>query len=396
MSYTYAILGAGRQGTAAAYDMAKWGDAARILLCDKKPGLAQQAAERVNKMIGRNVAEPVLLDVLDVESLERILSSADSCLSAVPYYYNLRITEIAIKTKTHLCDLGGNLEIAREQQRLAPAALQAGISIIPNCGQVPGMGTTLMVYAIELLDEATDVLMWDGGLPQHPRPPYNYLLTFHVAGLTNEYAEPGLFLRNGKVTSVEPMTELEIVEFPEPIGKLEAFVTGGGTDTMPFTYEGRLRTLQNKTLRYPGHFAQLRAFYDLGLWRLEPVQVGPVKVVPRDVFHALFEPQVTHPQDRDMVLVRIQAKGTKDGAPAESWVEVIDYYDEATGFSAMERGTGWSAAIVAEMTARGETPKGAGGVETMVPARAFVQGLESRGIHVSSRVVSAQSTTARV
>jgi lysine 6-dehydrogenase len=243
-----------------------------------------------------------------------------------------------------------------------------------------------MVHAMELLDEAVDVYMWDGGIPQDPRPPFNYLLSFNIAGLTNEYAEPAVFLRDGKVTEVEPMTELETVEFLEPIGTLEAFVAGGGTDTMPWTFEGKIRTLQNKTLRHPGSLAQLRAFYDLGLWSLLPIQAGDVEVVPRDVFHALFEPKVTFPRDKDMVLIRIKAAGKKGGRDAEAIVEVIDYFEEETGFTAMERCTGWSAAIVAEMMARGEIATGAGGVETQVPARPFVEELRQRGIDVTEQV----------
>lgn len=228
--------------------------------------------------------------------------------------------------------------------------------------------------------------MWDGGIPQNPRPPFNYLLTFHIAGLTNEYAEPAVFIREGKIVEIEPMTELDAVEFPEPIGTLEAFVAGGGTDTMPWTYEGRLRTLQNLTLRYPGNLNQLRAFYDLGLWGLTPLQVGDVQVVPREVFHALFEPRVTFPDDKDLVIVRVKALGKKDGRDAEALVEMIDYFDEETGFTAMERGTGWSAAIVAGMMARGQTLHGAGGVESMVPARPFVEELGRRGLNVSEQV----------
>jgi lysine 6-dehydrogenase len=182
------------------------------------------------------------------------------------------------------------------------------------------------------------------------------------------------------------MTELETVEFPEPIGTLEAFVAGGGTDTMPWTFEGKLRTLQNLTLRYPGNLNHLRAFYDLGLWDLEPIQAGGVQVVPRQVFHALFEPKVTFPGDKDLVIVRVRALGLKDGREAEALVEMIDYFDDETGFTAMERGTGWSAAVVAEMTARGQTPRGAGGVESMVPARPFVEELERRGLKVSEKV----------
>ena len=185
--------------------------------------------------------------------------------------------------------------------------------------------------------QADEVLMWDGGIPETPRPPFNYLLTFNAAGLTNEYAEPAIFLRDGKVTEIEPMTELETIEFPEPIGTLEAFVAGGGTDTMPWTYEGRVRTLQNKTLRWKGHFEQCKFLIDSGLMDLEPVMIDGVPVVPRDVLHACVGPKITAgPDDRDFVIIRVKAVGEKDGRPAEATVELFDYYDEETGFTAME------------------------------------------------------------
>jgi lysine 6-dehydrogenase len=384
--FSYAVIGAGRQGTAAAYDMALWGSARRVILADIELEIAQSSVDKVNMLVGHELAEPAHIDASDIQATASLLESIDACLSAAPYIYNLGITEAAIKAKTHLCDLGGNTDIARQQHSFAEQARQAGVSVIPNCGQVPGMGTSLMVYAMQLLDEVIDVYMWDGGIPQHPRLPFNYLLTFHIGGLTNEYAEPAIFLRDWKVTEVEPMTELEIVEFPQPIGKLEAFVAGGGTDSMPWTYEGKLRTLQNLTLRHPGHFAQLRAFYDLGLWDQTPIEIKGTRVTPRDVFHTLFEPKVTFPRDKDMVIVRVKAIGKKGEKEAEAIIQVIDRYDEKTGFTAMERTTGWSAAIVAGMMARGDTPRGAGGVETMVPAAQFVTQLHNRGINVDEDI----------
>jgi lysine 6-dehydrogenase len=384
--YTYAVIGAGRQGTAAAFDMANRGSARQVILADINFEAAQNSAEKVNQLLGIQVAEPAFLDASDAHATMALLDKVDACLSAAPYKYNLAITEAAIRASTHLCDLGGNTDIARQQHTLDEHVRQAGISVIPNCGQVPGMGTSLMVYAMSLLDEVLDVYMWDGGIPQNPRPPFNYLLTFHIGGLTNEYAEPGIFIRDWKITEVEPMTELEIVEFPPPIGKLEAFVAGGGTDTMPWTYEGKVRTLQNLTLRHPGHFAQLRAFYDLGLWDQTPIEVDGVRVIPRNVFHTLFEPKVTCPQDKDLVIVRVKVTGEKDAREAEAIVQVIDKYDENTGFTAMERSTGWSAAIVAAMMAHGEIPHGSGGVEKMVPAKLFVDELIKRGINVEQEI----------
>lgn len=386
MAYTYAILGAGRQGTAAAYDLARWGEAQRVILADINPQAAQNAAQRINRLLGAEVASATTVDVTDAASIQAVLTGVDGVVSAVPYYYNLELTRLAIQAGAHMVDLGGNTDIVRQQHALDAEARAAGVSIIPDCGQVPGMGTSLMLYTMSLLDKATDVFMWDGGLPQNPRPPFNYLLTFHIAGLTNEYAEPAIFLRDWKITEVEPMTELETVEFPAPIGKLEAFVTGGGTSTMPFTFQGKLRTLQNLTLRWPGHYQQLRAYWDLGLWSLEPIRVGEQTVVPREVFHALFEPKVTFPADKDMVLIRVKAVGERDGAPAQATLDLVDYYDETTGFTAMERTTGWDAAIILAMAARGQTPRGAGGVETFVPAGPFVDELCRRGFQITQRV----------
>jgi lysine 6-dehydrogenase len=357
-----------------------------VILADNNPGAARKAAERLNGLLGRQLATAVAVDVTDSASVLAVLKDVDGVLSAVPYYYNLELTNLAIQARVHLVDLGGNTDIVQQQHKMDEAARSAGVCIIPDCGQVPGMGTSLMVYTMSLLDKALDVYMWDGGLPQNPHPPFDYMLTFHIAGLTNEYAEPALFLRDWKVTAVESMTELERVEFPSPIGTLEAFVTGGGTSTMPFAFQGELRTLQNLTLRWPGHYQQLRAYQDLGLWSLEPLKVQGRTIIPRDVFHALFEPKVTFFAEKDFVLIRIKVLGEKNGAPAQATLDLVDYYDESTGFTAMERTTGWDAAIVLAMAARGQTPRGAGGVEAFVPAALFLAELQRRGFQITQRV----------
>jgi lysine 6-dehydrogenase len=368
--------------------MVRFGEADEVVLADVSLEIAEAAATRVNDLLDTSKARARALDVTEYDAVVEALTGMDAFLSAVPYYYNLAITRAAVQAGASMCDLGGNTDLVREQLQLDPQAREAGISIVPDCGQVPGMGSTLMVYAMSFLDEPEEVFMWDGGLPQNPRPPFGYLLTFNIAGLTNEYAEAPVFLRDGKATLVPTMDELEEVEFPSPIGLLEAFTTGGGVSTLPWTFEGKLRTLQNKTVRYPGHFAQLRAFYDLGLWGMDAVGVAEQEVVPRDLFHALFEPLVTYPEDKDVVVIRVRAVGQKDGESAEVVLDLMDFYDEETGFTAMERTTGWDAAIVAGMMARGQTPRGATPVELSVPADLFVQELGKRGIGLKTKVRS--------
>src|SRR5208337_1446859 len=180
-------------------------------------------------------------------------------------------------------------------------------------------------------------------------------------------------------------TEFEIADVP-PIGKLEAFLIAGGASTAPWSFQGKLRTYQLKVLRYPGTFAQLKAFSDLGLFDLKPVRVNGKEVVPRELFHVLFEPQVrVDDAIEDVCIVRAHAKGKKNGQPTEAVVEVIDYYDETTGFTAMQRMTGWHISIVAAMMAKQETPMGAIPLELAVPGGAFVREAKRRGFKITER-----------
>jgi lysine 6-dehydrogenase len=395
MTYHYLILGAGRQGTAAAYDLARFGDAARITLADADPTRAEGAAQRVNRLLDRDVARGVRLDVRDAAALVVALRGADACLSAVPYAFNLEITRAAIQARCGLCDLGGNTDIVWQQLELDEEARAAGISVVPDCGMGPGLTNTLAAYAMGFLDQPREVYIWDGGLPQDPQPPWNYQLTFNIEGLTNEYDGEAVFLRDGRLVHVPCLTELEELDIP-PLGRLEAFVTAGGVSTAVRTYAGRLQVYQNKTLRYPGHCARFRAFRDLGLFSQEPIEVDGIPVIPRRVYHALLEPRITAPEVRDVCVIRVQALGRKEGHETEVVVDFIDYYDEATGFTAMERTTGWHAAIMAAMIAHGEVEAGVIPVELAILGETFVAELRKRGFHIRHRVgnLTTKSTSA--
>ncbi len=392
MGYVYAVIGAGRQGTSAAYDMARLGEATEVRVADADEAAARRAAARVNDLIGRPVATAHRVDATDPVALRAFLEPIDSFLSAVPYWLNPAIARVAIEARASMTDLGGNTDLVRQQLLLDPEARAAGIAMIPDCGQVPGMGTSLTVYAMSLLDETDEVTFWDGGNPLEPRPPFNYILTFNIAGLTNEYYGVAHFLRDGQRVAVPTFQEAdyEMVDFPEPIGRMEAFVAGGGTSTMPWTFEGKLRTLWNKTLRWPGHFREWKAYLDAGLLETEPVDAGGVMVAPRDVLHAVLDPKIrATPGEPDLVIVRVLARGRRDGRPATALVELIDRYDEATGFTAMERTTGWDGSLKAILNAQGVTPRGAHPAELAVDGPRYAQELRRRGFSLTEEVTIA-------
>ena len=377
--FTYAILGAGRQGTAAAYDLAKFGEAKKIIMADVLEKAAVESADRINQLIGREVAIGQQLDVSDRAALAQTLIGVDIALSAVPYYFNLEITRACLAAGSSLCDLGGHTGVVRQQLALDTEAKAAGISIVPDCGMGPGLNVTMAAYAKDLLDEPRAVHIFDGGLPQNPIPPWNYQATFHINGLTNEMDGQATFLRDGKLTPVDTLSEPEYIEFA-PLGRLEADVTSGGLSTSPWTFEGQLQDFTNKTLRYPGHFEWLRAFKELGLFSEEAIQINGSQVVPREVYHALLEPKISASEIRDVCVIRVVGYGKKDGKDTTVTIDLIDYYDEETGFTAMERLTGWHCAIMMGFQARGQVPAGGISMEVAVTAAEFMQAVGERGI----------------
>lgn len=382
--YTYAVLGAGRQGTSAAYDLAKFGEAKKILLGDLQVDTALASAQRINKLIGREVAFGTVLNVSDRAALDKFLPGVDVALSAVPYYFNLEITKACLAAGASLCDMGGHTDVVRQQLALDSEAKEAGVSIVPDCGMGPGLNVTMAMYAKDLLDEARAVHIFDGGLPQNPIPPWNYQATFHINGLTNEMDGQATFLRNGILTQVDTLTEPEMIDFP-PLGPLEADVTSGGMSTSPWTMEGQLQEYTNKTLRYPGHFEWLRAFKELGLFSEKAVEVNGEQVIPRQLYHTLLEPKIRAEGIRDICVIRVVGYGQKDGKETTVTLDLVDHYDEETGFTAMERLTGWHCAIMMGFQARGRIPAGGAAMEVAVPASEFMDAIRERGINFEVR-----------
>ncbi len=389
MTVRYVVLGAGRQGVAAAYDMVLHGDAEAVVLADLDLALAQAGAQKVNELLGSTVVTARQVDAADETALAALLSGADSALSTVPPYLNVGASRAAIAARTHLCDLGGEIEYVWQQLALEDEAREAGVSIIPDCGLLPGMGNTLAVHAMAQMDQPREVRIWVGGLPQDPQPPFQYGLYFPVAGLTMEYDGAATILRDGRRIKLPPFAEVEAVAFPEPLGRCEAFITTAGASTCPWTYEGHLEIFQEKTVRYPGHAAMFGAFRELGLFRSEPVEVRGQSVVPQDLYHTLLEPKLRAAGSRDVVVLRVGCRGKAQGRATEAVIEFMDFYDEATGFTAMERTTAFPAAIVAQLMARGETPRGAIRLELAVPPLPFLAQARRRGFVFTEKVLRA-------
>jgi lysine 6-dehydrogenase len=304
----------------------------------------------------------------------------DAVMNALPYYFNYAVAKAAVAAGLHCADLGGNTEIVQKQKTLHAAAQKKRVSVIPDCGLAPGMVNIIAAEGIRRVGDAQTVKIFVGGLPQNPEPPLNYQIVYSLEGALDYYTTPSWVLRGGRPEQVDALSEIESVEFPTPVGALEAFHTGGGISTMPWSYSGKVQTMEYKTLRYPGHVAIMRPIRELGLLALDAVLVKGTKVVPRDAFIATVSPQLTKANGRDLVALRVEVTGRSGRRVA--W-QLLDYYDEATGISAMMRTTGFSLAITGLMQADGRiTAMGVHTPDEAVPFRAYVDELKKRGVEI--------------
>jgi len=373
------VLGAGLQGCACAYDLLQQPAVRQVTLADLRPDTLPPFLAGDWK--GR--LRPVRLDVTDLAAVQETMRGHAAVMSAIPYYYNGPMARAAVEAGCHFSDLGGNTEIVFEQKKLHEQALAKGVSVIPDCGLAPGMVNILAAEGIRRLDRAEQVRIYVGGLPQSPEPPLNYQIVYSLEGALDYYTTPSWVLRGAKPVQVDALSEVEPVEFPAPVGTLEAFHTGGGISTLPFAYEGKVEVMEYKTLRYPGHVAVMRPIRELGLLGIKPLEVKGQTVVPRDVFIAAVQPKLHKPQGRDLVALQVQVSGQKGGRPHAVRSRLIDYFDAEHGISAMMRTTGYSLSITGQMQADGRiTEKGVRTPDEAVPFRAYVDELGRRGIRI--------------
>jgi lysine 6-dehydrogenase len=372
------VIGAGLMGRAAVYDFGRNDNVSKIGVFDIDKQLAKDVADKY----GASKAVNGKLDAGDVEAARDILSDYDAAVSCVTYKYNPGLTRAAIDARCHLVDLGGNNDVVRTQLEMNHEAAAAGVVIIPDCGLAPGMVSILVMDGYQKFTKVDSIKIRVGGLPQSPRPPLNYQMVFSAEGLINEYWEPCVILDGGKKKTVNPMTEIELLEF-DGVGKLEAFYTSGGTSTLPDTFENKVNFLDYKTIRYPGHCQIFKPMLEIGLASRQPIAVGDQQVEPRALHKAVLDKNLSF-GGLDMVLVRIVLEGELNGQNKKIVYEIIDRQDTHTGLTAMMRTTAFPAAIIATMAAGGQVEKkGCFPQELAVKSSLFLPELKKRGIYLT-------------
>lgn len=363
------VLGAGIVGRAAAWDLDRRGY--DVMIADVDGDAVEHAARTLS-------IASAIVDVAHEPSVHSLMNGRAAVVSAVPYSFGAGLATAAVAEGCHYFDFGGNPTIVKSQVQLDPAAAAVDVAVVPDCGLAPGVANVMAKGLIEG-SEAThidSVQIRVGCLPQHPTGALNYQLAFYPGGLINEYAEPCEVIEDGVVRTVDPLTRFEDVTW-DRWGPLEAFSTAGGTSTMCQDYAGKVRFLEYKTLRYPGHGVIFRAMRELGLFGEEPRQLGDTTVAPRSVLLDLLAANLPA-GGPDVVLVRVEMTVGEGVAT----LEIEDVHDGA--HSALARTTAFPATALCDLILRGEVGfRGAAAMTAVAPVGPLLKELGETGISVT-------------
>jgi saccharopine dehydrogenase-like NADP-dependent oxidoreductase len=240
------IVGAGKIGSMIAELLGGSGDYA-VTMVDR----SQHQLDRLETSVP---VSKIAADITQGDTLRKILSGKFAVLSAAPYHATRIIAEAAKAAGAHYLDLTEDVASTRAVKQLAANARTA---FIPQCGLAPGFITIVAADLASRFDELNDVRMRVGALPKFPSNALNYNLTWSTDGVINEYCEPCEAIVNGQLRETQPLEELE--EFSLDGILYEAFNTSGGLGTLCETLAGKVRNLNYRTIRYPGHAAIMKA-----------------------------------------------------------------------------------------------------------------------------------------
>ena len=287
------ILGAGKIGALISGLLGESGDY-EVHVADVDPKIARAVVDAH----GLAQLHAHGLDARDPQALVRQLREhpVDAVISSLPYYCNVAVAEAARDAGAHYFDLTEDVAVTRAVRELAAGADRA---FVPQCGLAPGFVSIAANALIGHFDQLRSVKLRVGALPQHPNNVLKYSLTWSTEGLINEYGNPCEAVVDGRVLEAAPLEGLEEIEIDGT--PYEAFNTSGGLGSLADSYGSRVQSMDYKTMRYPGHCAQMRLLMnDLKLNH------------DRDTLKRILENAV--PQTlQDVVIVYVAVSGSQDG-----------------------------------------------------------------------------------
>lgn len=328
------VVGAGKIGSVIADLLAHTGDYAVTLADRSQAALAEPGLDaRIDKLV---------LDIGDPAALRAALRGRFAVVSAAPFHLTVAIAEAARDCGVHYLDL---TEDVAATKRIRELSVGAETAFVPQCGLAPGFVSIVAADLARRFDSLDSVRMRVGALPAYPSNALNYNLTWSTDGVINEYIEPCEAIVDGRLTTVPALEERE--EFSLDGVLYEAFNTSGGLGTLCETLHGKVRTLNYRTIRYPGHASIMKAL-------LHDLRLRDRREVLKDILERAVPATM-----QDVVIVFVTVSGMKDGRLLQdTWARKI--YSRAmhgTLRSAIQITTAGSACAMVDLLAAGRLPQ---------------------------------------
>ena len=374
------VIGAGAIGSAVAYELNKNDGLTQLQVCDTRARSLQEVHERVKSTKLRSFQT----DARDPNVLESIVKGSACVISCVPPKINPVLADLCLSLGCHFCDLGGNEDIVHQELQLDSRARAKSVWIVPNCGLAPGLVNILCLRGLEQFDEVEAAHLRVGDVPLHPEPPFNFRISWSAEKIIDDYTDPVHLIADGQLQECAPLSHDEHIHFAAPFGTMEAFCTAGSLSTLIEDLDGKVKTLDHKTIRWPGHANQMRFLLGLGFGEKRNIDVR-THLTYRDVLIRRLRQRLGGAFE-DAVLLRVLIKGTQGGKKRTLLYEMIDRFDEAQGLTAMERCTSIPTAVVASMIASHRVPGGgAAPPERILPREEYCDLLAKRGLQISTK-----------
>jgi len=192
-------------------------------------------------------------DLTDLDFMKKEIEKYDAVVSALPYFLNKAIAQIAHDSHVHYFDLTEDVPATKYIQSLSKTSQSV---LAPQCGLAPGLIGIIGMDLTKHFDQLRDIELRVGALPRYPNGQLAYSFTWSPHGVINEYINDAEAIHNGKKKLVPSLEGFEYINIEGQ--EFEAFTTSGGLGTLCDTFEGKVDTLNYKTIRYPGHGKLMR------------------------------------------------------------------------------------------------------------------------------------------
>jgi len=379
--------GCGIQGRTALYDLASDADVSEIICADIQFGELSKIKDftDMEKIITAKIDAQNKSDLLD------LYGKVDIVIDLLPKDFKTHVNEAALEAKIHVV----NTNYMYNTKDLDKKAIEAGITIMPECGLDPGIDLVIYGDAQSRFDSLSAINSYCGGFPGKKActNPMNYKLSWIWRGVLNSTLRDGKIIKNGQIIEIPGVRQhdesfVHEIEFPD-LGTLEAIPNG---DAVFFTDRmGLTETIVNTgrySLRWPGWSAFWRPLKELGFLSEDPVQGLDGKTSPMDFMEKHLGPQLAYQDDeKDLVAMINIFEGRKDNKKMRFTSSMLIERDLRTGIMAMSKGVAYTACIVAKMIARGEIKeKGVLSPITHIPVAPFMKRLKKRGIVITEKM----------